>query len=173
MPGALARVRTRPGWWPPREDSNLDNRLRRPAPGSARTGREVRWNEAVVSLRGVEPRSPASETGSRPAGQGEVAERRLVGESNPSHSMDSGAATPVASRGENPRPGWRTGIEPASAHSQSALVARRVPPPEDESVGRRGVAPRSPGFQPGAITRLAPDPMCGLQRKESNLQWTG
>ncbi len=27
--------------------------------------------------------------------------RRLVGESNPSHPMDSGAATPVASRGEN------------------------------------------------------------------------
>src|SRR5882757_9810103 len=26
--------------------------------------------------------------------------RRLVGESNPSHPMDSGAATPVASRGE-------------------------------------------------------------------------
>jgi hypothetical protein len=55
------------------------------------------------------------------------------------------------------RLGWRTGVEPASARSQRALVAGRVPPPD--FVGRRGLAPRSPGFRPGAITRLAHDPV--------------
>ena len=53
---------------------------------------------------------------------------RLVGELNPSHFIDSEAATPVASRG---------GLS---------------------TVGCRGVAPRSSGFQPDAITRPAHSP---------------
>ena len=83
--------------------------------------------------------------------------KRPVGESNPSHPMDSGAATPVASRGHcGVTDGNRTHLRRVTACPRP----RRVPPPcSSHFVGRRGVAPRSLGLQPGAITRLAHDPL--------------
>jgi hypothetical protein len=90
-----------------------------------------------------------------------LATKRPVAGSNRSHSIDGGAATPVASRGTRDVrmcSGWRTGIEPASAGSRSALVPDEYRHHVLHFVGRRGLAPRSPGLQPGAITRLAHDP---------------
>ena len=92
---------------------------------------------------------------------------RPVRESNPSHSRDSGAATPVASRAFKREPtrlrvtdGDRTRLRRVTAcpRRQTSTVTMRTP------VGRRGVAPRSLGLQPSAITRPAHDPLRARSR---------
>ena len=65
--------------------------------------------------------------------------------------------------------GWRTGIEPASAGSRPALVARRVPPPRSDESPR----PESNRIFPltgRALVHTSPEGMPRLQRKESNLR---
>jgi hypothetical protein len=97
---------------------------------------------------------------------------RLVGESNPSHSMDSGAATPVASRGSRVTGGNRTHLHAFTARPRP----RRVPSHRIHFVGRRGLAPRSPALQAGAITRLAHDPRfapLGGNRRRRRAAWAG
>jgi hypothetical protein len=143
-------------------DSGNRTRIRRlegcgPAVGRcprSRTGETRRRRRAAWGRAPVQPlASPGCRPGTLPLSY-DPDDGRLVGESNPSHSMDSGAATPVASRGSG-CDGWESNPPPrvhGAPSSQTSTVTTI------HIVGRRGLAPRSPALQAGAITRLAHDP---------------